>query len=137
MPHNRRTNRLIVLPHIARTRLEDMTGMARFSRVAATTTALLLLHAFRGVEAQTRSVCEGELGEANWACDTLAPLPSQVCMHLPNHDRLAALRHAQVPLAVDVATSTAVHASMRITHSLHAQQTAYLHDSTAVYHTID
>ncbi|CAN0516587.1 unnamed protein product, partial [Ectocarpus sp. 12 AP-2014] len=79
-PENKQTNcvRLIVFPRIARTCLEYMTGMARFSRGSAITTALLLLHAFRGVEAQTRSVCEGELGEANWACDTLAPLPSQV-----------------------------------------------------------
>ena len=45
------------------------------SRAMAATVLLLLVFATTPVSGQTQRLCEGELGQANWACDAVSPIP--------------------------------------------------------------
>ena len=40
--------------------------------------ALLLAFATTLVSGQTQRLCEGELGQADWACDAISPIPREV-----------------------------------------------------------
>lgn len=49
------------------------------SRATAAVAALLLVFsATPNVHGQSSRLCEGELGQIGWACDSLAPIPAQV-----------------------------------------------------------
>ena len=49
------------------------------SRATAVVSALFLFFsAAPNVHGQSSRLCEGELGQTGWACDTLAPIPAQV-----------------------------------------------------------
>lgn len=46
------------------------------SIVSRSLALLLLLSATTSISGQSNSVCEGELGQPNWTCETLAPVPA-------------------------------------------------------------
>lgn len=68
-------------------------ALARFVGASMGAAALYLVLLCSGVQGQTiANFCEGELGEANWACGDVAPVPAQVCRYpTPSPSRVSSL----------------------------------------------
>lgn len=63
---------------IANTASTVVSSLTRFAAIVTAAGVVVLLRPTSCVRAQSVSFCEGELGQASWACDALYPIPAEV-----------------------------------------------------------